>query len=270
MSELDLVAGAAVLVTGAASGIGRATVDLLLDQGARIVAVDLDGNSLATLRDLAGVVTLAGDVAEEAVNQAAVKLAVQTYGRLDGVVLNAGTGGTLPWEHPRAVAAAERIFAVNLRGPMLGIRAAAPALREAGGGAIVVTASVAGLRADPGTWAYNASKSAVLNLVRAAALDYAAAGIRVNAVAPGLTSTRIAGRGEHRQAWRPPMRRPAKPREQAEAIAFLLSPAASSLTGTALVVDGGLDASLGLLPPALVVSEGGSRRRRRRSTRSRR
>ncbi|GLW07244.1 short-chain dehydrogenase [Microtetraspora sp. NBRC 13810] len=259
-----------VLVTGAANGIGRATVDLLLGQGALVVAVDLDDLALGVLRGEAeaggSVVTLTGDVAEEETNRAAVALAVETFGRLDGVVLNAGRGGTLPWEDSRAVAAADRIFAVNLRGPMLGIRAAVPALRESGGGAVVVTASVAGLRADPGTWAYNASKSAVINLVRAAALDYAAVGIRVNAVAPGLTRTRLtAGRADPRLAERVPLGRFAEPREQAEAIGFLLSPAASYVTGTTLVVDGGLDASLGILPPSPA-----ARRRHGRSARSRR
>ncbi|MFG1709646.1 SDR family NAD(P)-dependent oxidoreductase [Nonomuraea sp. M3C6] len=244
MTDLDPTAAGArvVLVTGAASGIGRATVDLLLARGSRVVAVDLDELAIE-----GEVVALAGDVADEETNRAAVALAVEAFGRLDGVVLNAGAGGTLPWEDPGAVAAAERIFAVNLHGPMLGIRAAVPALRQAGGGAIVVTASVAGLRADPGTWAYNASKSAVINLVRAAALDYAAAGIRVNAIAPGLTRTRIIEGADPLLAERVPLGRFAEPGEQAEPIGFLLSPAASYITGTTLVVDGGLDAGLGLL-----------------------
>lgn len=244
----------AVLVTGAGSGIGRAVAELLAERGAGVVAVDRDEDGLASLAGIGGVVPLAGDVTDEETNRAAVALAVEAYGRLDGAVLNAGIGGTRPLEAPGALEAAERIFSVNVRGPVLGIRAAAPALRSAGGGAIVVTASVAGLRADPGGWAYNASKAAVINLVRAAALDYAADGIRVNALAPGLTRTRItAGAGRSpdlRSALERavPMGRFAEPREQAEAVWFLLSPAASYVTGTTLVVDGGLDANLGLLP----------------------
>ncbi|WP_424533255.1 SDR family NAD(P)-dependent oxidoreductase [Sphaerisporangium viridialbum] len=244
----------AVLVTGAASGIGRATVELFAERGAGVVAVDHDEAGLKALADIERVVTLAGDVSAEDTNQAAVALAVERFGRLDGAILNAGIGGTLPFEYPGAVEAADRIISVNLRGPILGIRAAAPALRAAGGGSIVVTASVAGIRADPGNWAYNATKGALINLVKAAALDYAVQGIRVNAVAPGLTRTRI-NAGVHQNPAllalierNIPLQRFAEPREQAEAIWFLASPAASYITGTSLVVDGGLDANLGLLP----------------------
>ncbi|WP_182886978.1 SDR family NAD(P)-dependent oxidoreductase [Microbispora sp. H10885] len=244
----------AALVTGAGSGIGRATAELYAARGVAVLAVDHDEYALKELAVLDGVLTLAGDVSREETNHAAVELAVREFGRLDAVVLNAGIGGTRPWESPGAVEAAERIFAVNLRGPILGIRAAVPALRAAGGGAVVVTASVAGLRADPGNWAYNASKGALINLVRAAAIDHAPDGIRVNALAPGLTWTRI-NAGVRRDPVltaeierRIPLQRFAEPREQAEAVWFLTSPAASYVTGTALVVDGGLDASLGILP----------------------
>ncbi|GAA5059498.1 NAD(P)-dependent dehydrogenase (short-subunit alcohol dehydrogenase family) [Thermocatellispora tengchongensis] len=242
------------VVTGAASGIGRAVAELFAARGTGVVAVDVDEAGLKQLAGLDGVLTLAGSVSEEDVSREAVALAVREHGRLDAAVLNAGIGGTLPFEEPGAVAAADRIFSVNLRGPILGIRAAVPALRAAGGGAIVVTASVAGIRADPGNWAYNASKGAVLNLVRAAALDYAVDGIRVNALAPGLTRTRI-NAGVHGDPGlrelvtrNIPLRRFAEPAEQAEAAWFLASPAASYITGTTLVVDGGLDANLGLLP----------------------
>ncbi|RCG21017.1 SDR family NAD(P)-dependent oxidoreductase [Sphaerisporangium album] len=244
----------AVVVTGAASGIGRATVELFAQRGTGVVAVDHDEAGLKAFAGDERIVTLAGDVSSEDANRAAVALALERFGRLDGAVLNAGIGGTLPLEHPGALEAAERILSVNLRGPILGIRTAAPALRASGGGSIVVTASVAGIRADPGNWAYNASKGALLNLVRAASLDYAVQGIRVNALAPGLTRTRITA-GVHENpallsliARNIPLQRFAEPREQAEAVWFLISPAASYITGTALVVDGGLDASLGLLP----------------------
>lgn len=236
-----------MLVTGAASGIGRATAELFADRGHAVVGVDRRPH------EIPGAVTLTGDITDEETNRAAVALALDRFGRLDTVVLNAGTGGTPPLEDPGAPAAADRILAVNLRGPILGLRAALPALRDTGGSA-VVTASVAGLRGDPGNWAYNASKGALINLVRAVALDVAGHGVRINAIAPGLTRTDITAgtltdpRVEDLLTARIPLRRIAEPREQAEAIWFLASPAASYITGTTLVVDGGLDANLGLLP----------------------
>ncbi|TCJ96976.1 SDR family NAD(P)-dependent oxidoreductase [Nocardia alba] len=239
------------IVTGAASGIGRATVELFAERGHDVVAVDIAERGLTGLDD--AIVTVAGDISEDAVNQAAVDIALQRFGRLDTVVLNAGTGGTPPLESADAVPAADRIFDVNLLGPIRGLRAAIPALRRFGG-SVVVTASVAGLRGDAGNWAYNASKAAVINLVRAVAIDYAAQGIRINALAPGLTRTAITA-GVHQDPAlladierRIPLGRFAEPREQAEAIWFLASPAAGYITGTTLVVDGGLDANLGILP----------------------
>ncbi|WP_033823139.1 SDR family NAD(P)-dependent oxidoreductase [Kitasatospora sp. MBT63] len=246
-----------VLVTGAASGIGEAVVRLYAERGHRVVAVDVDPVGLAALAELDGVLTLTGDVAEAATSERAVALAQERFGRLDAAVLNAGIGGGGPLESPGAIERFDRVFAVNVRGVALGIRAAAPALRTAGGGAVVATSSVSGLRGDPGTWAYNATKAAVINLVRAAAIDYAAQGIRVNAIAPGGTVTAMtAGQVADPEfsafiTRRIPAQRWADAREQAEVVWFLTSPAASYVTGVTVPVDGGLSANGGiLLPPA--------------------
>jgi NAD(P)-dependent dehydrogenase (short-subunit alcohol dehydrogenase family) len=197
-----------------------------------------------------------GDVSTVESNDAMVQAAVDRFGRLDAAVLNAGIVGSPAIEAEGAVERLDQVLAVNVRGVMLGIRSSAPALRASGGGAIVATASTSGIRADPGSWAYNASKAAVINLVRAAALDYAMQGIRVNAVAPGPTDTGMTrpllSRSE--AAWdsirsRVPMQRYGEPRELAEAIWFLASPAASFITGVTLPVDGGVSANAGHFPP---------------------
>jgi meso-butanediol dehydrogenase / (S,S)-butanediol dehydrogenase / diacetyl reductase len=247
-----------VLITGAASGIGRAAVDLYAGRGYAVVAVDVAADGLAPLADLGQVATLEGDVSTARANEEAVRLALSRFGRLDAALLNAGTGGGGPLEGPNAVENFDRIIAVNLRGVLLGIRAAVPALRAAGGGAIVATSSVSGLRGDPGTWAYNASKAAVINLVRGLAIDYAAQNIRINAIAPGGTITALtAAQVAHPDLGpaltrRIPQQRWAEPREQAEVLWFLTSPAASYITGATIPVDGGLSANGGiLLPPPL-------------------
>jgi meso-butanediol dehydrogenase / (S,S)-butanediol dehydrogenase / diacetyl reductase len=253
------------VVTGGASGIGRACVELFAGRGHNVVAVDLSDEKLSSVAELSGVVTLAGDVAEEATNAAMVELATSRFGRLDAVVLNAGIGGVGPIESAGAIERFDRVLAVNVRGVAWGIRAALPALRASGGGSITVTSSVSGLRGDPGTWGYNASKAALLNLVRATAVDFAAQGIRINALAPGLTVTELTARVRADPAFeaellaRVPMHRWADPAEQAEAVWFLASPAASYITGVTVPVDGGLSANLGALaPPGPVAARPGS------------
>jgi meso-butanediol dehydrogenase / (S,S)-butanediol dehydrogenase / diacetyl reductase len=242
----------AVIVTGAAAGIGRACVELFAERGWAVVAVDLDRGALAELPSRPEVVTLVGDVGQDATATAMTELARERFGRLDAALLNAGIGGTRPLEAADAITRFDEQWRVNVRGVALGIRATVPALRAVGGGAIVVTASVAGLGGDAGTWAYNATKAAAINLVRASALDYAWENIRVNALAPGLTTTSLTADAQASAALlrRVPMGRWATTREQAEAAWFLASPAASFITGTVLPVDGGLHAGTGLLDPA--------------------
>jgi meso-butanediol dehydrogenase / (S,S)-butanediol dehydrogenase / diacetyl reductase len=240
------------IVTGAASGIGRATTELFASRGCHVVAVDIDAGVDALASDT--IATLHGDVSQPETYERAVNLALNGAGRLDTAVLNAGIGGSGPLHAAKAVARGERILAVNLWGTIHGLRAAAPALEQAGG-SIVVTASVAGIRADPGNWAYNASKAALINLVRSAALDYARRGVRINAIAPGLTATALtsAARANPQLSAqllsRIPLGRWAEPAEVAEGVWFLASPAASYITGSVLVIDGGIDANMGALDP---------------------
>ena len=245
------------IITGAASGIGRAAVELFTERGCNVVAVDLTAEGLSWAAGRGDIVTVAGDVSRPPVNAAMVAAALERWGRLDSVYLNAGVVGSPPIEGDGAIERFDEILAVNVRGVVLGIRHCAPALRASGGGSIVATASTSGMRADPGSWAYNASKAAVINLVRAAAIDYATHNIRVNAVAPGPTITGMT-RGLERapelyeeMTRRIPMQRWGLAREQAQVAWFLCSPDASFVTGVTIPCDGGISANVGhFLPPA--------------------
>ena len=159
------------LVTGAASGIGRATVEHLIHIGGRVVAVDRSADSMDWL-DKRSACAVVGDVTDEATNHAAVVAAQERFGGLDAAFLNAGLSVSGPLE-TLDLARFDECLDVNLRAVVLGLRAVVPALRQRGGGAVVVNASVTALGGEPGRWPYAAAKAAALNLVRSAAIDFA-------------------------------------------------------------------------------------------------
>lgn len=243
------------IVTGAGAGIGEATARLLHARGHRVLAADVSADALAWTSEFDDVLPHVADVSVEADNAAMVAAAVAAFGRLDILVLNAGIARRTHWTADDAVEAFDRIMAVNARGVVLGIRHGAPAIAESGGGAIVVVGSTSGVRADPERFAYDASKAAAINTARAAALDWAVKGVRVNVMAPGPTMTAILQGGrvsdDHlaELTRNIPLQRMGTPEEQAEAICFLASPAAGFITGAVLMCDGGVTAQAGIFPP---------------------
>lgn len=246
-------AGRVVAVTGAGSGIGRATVKRLIEEGAHVVAVDLSDESLAWTEAHDGVIRIPGSVTEESTNRAMVDAAVEANGRLDAVALNAGV--VAQGDIVRgSMDDFDRMMAVNVRAVALGCKAAVAAMTDTAadnlGGSIVVTGSVSGLHGDSGLFAYNASKGAVVNMARAVALDVAHLGIRVNSVCPGPTRTAMTASTEglpieDAMAARIPLGRFGRPEEVAAAICFLASPDSSFINGVALPVDGGVTAGTG-------------------------
>ena len=237
------------LITGAASGIGRATLERLLADGWRVAALDRDEAALTPLRKkyrtARNVHVVAADVCDEATVEAIVKDVVKRFGRIDGVVNSAGIAADIP-ALDTPVDLFRRILDVNVIGSFIVARAAARVMKAAKtGGAIVNIASISGLRGSKGRVAYGASKGAVVTMTQVLANDLAGFGIRVNAIAPGPIETPMV-RQVHSQADRElymryvPMNRYGTPEEIASAIAFLLDDAASGyVTGEILAVDGG-------------------------------
>lgn len=248
--------GKVALVTGAANGIGRASAARLGGEGARLVLVDRDGDALsATAKDLGAEVHLQADVTDEAAVDGYVREAETRCGGIDLFVNNAGIEGRVAPITELDIADFDRVQAVNARGVFLGLRAVLRSMgRASRGGAIVNTASQAGIKGGPSFSPYIASKHAVVGLTRTAALEAARQGIRVNAVAPGFIDTRMMGdldlahsQGDVAETRRRregvvPLGRYGSPEEVASVIAFLLSDDASYVTGNIVLIDGGLNA----------------------------
>ena len=248
--------GKSIIVTGAGSGIGRATALLFAREGGSVLVADQSDtvHETAALIDQAGGATHAIqiDAGDEADVVRAVQVACEYYGGLDIMFANAGISGGMANLFDTDVALITEVLRVNLIGPFLAIKHAAPRIAERGGGAIVLTASVAGIRSGAGSPAYSASKAGVINLAMVSAQQLSGSNVRVNAICPGLTETgmtkptfdyaREAGKID-RVGRLNPLRRGAQPEELAEVAAFLASDAASYVNGQAIAVDGGLSSS---------------------------
>jgi NAD(P)-dependent dehydrogenase (short-subunit alcohol dehydrogenase family) len=244
--------GAVALITGAAGSLGSATARLLCRRGTRVAAADVRAQELGELAEELGCLALELDVTSELSWRAAVKATRERFGRLTVLVNCAGVGDACGLED-LPLARWEEVVAVNQTAVLLGMRAVAPEMRAAGGGSIVNVSSIHGLVAralgGPGASAiaYTATKGAVRLMSKAAAVDLAGDGIRVNSLHPGYVEAPMLGvrqsEARLRARERTPLGRFARPEEIAAAIAFLASEDASFMTGSELVVDGGYTAT---------------------------
>lgn len=245
-----------IIITGAGSGIGRATSVLAAEEGASIVAVDIADSvheTASLINDNGGnAVAVRADVSDEAAVASFVERCVEEYGRVHGIYANAGVSGGRKSLTELTVEDWQQTLAVNTIGVFLAIKHTVPHLIEHGQGAILCTASVAGLRANAGGVAYSASKAGVISMVQTVAYQLYNTGVRINAICPGLIETgmtrstfdRARERGtDDRIGQVNPTRRAGQPREIAEMACFLLSDRASYVNGQAIPVDGGLSSS---------------------------
>ncbi len=245
------------VITGAASGMGKAAAVLFAREGAKVVVADVSGEEEAAAAEIreAGREAIAAhvDVSIESDIQSMIDAATSNFGRLDVLYNNAGILG----EATIADTTAEHfdhVIAVDLKGVFLGVKHGIPAMLETGGGSIINTASIAGFLGIPGTVAYCAAKAGVLQVTRTAALEYATQNIRVNAICPGAVWTAMNERlyGKTAEAKKAaavavPIGRVAEPEEVASVALFLASDASIYVTGVALPVDGGWTAGV-MLP----------------------
>jgi NAD(P)-dependent dehydrogenase (short-subunit alcohol dehydrogenase family) len=242
--------GKVALVTGAGGGIGRATVKALVDAGTRVVVVERDEEKGQQAVDHAGGADVArfanADITDLADMQAAVQMAIDSWGRLDIACNNAGIGLTGPMVHEVKVEDFERVVRVNLIGTLVSMKAELPAMLAAGRGSIINVSSNLGVVAVAGQSAYVASKHGMIGLTKAAALEYAAQGVRVNSLLPGVvetpTITRLRDQAPDRieqLVGRHPAGRFATVHEIADAVVWLASDRSSFVIGASIEVDGG-------------------------------
>ncbi len=236
-------------ITGGGSGIGAATARQMAREGASLVLVDISLDAAQAVANEVGGMAIAADVSKRAEIEAAIAQAVERHGRIDILFNNAGVGcfGKTPDLDP---AEWERVIGIDLNSVFYACHAAIPHMPKPGG-AIINTASISGLAGDYNFTAYNAAKAAVINYTKSMAIDHAREGLRVNALCPGLIATPLTAATEDlpelKRDWHAniPMGRPGSPEEMAEVVCFLASDAASYMTGSIVVADGGQTAWTG-------------------------
>ena len=246
MAEL---AGKVAVITGAGSGLGKAAALLLAQYGAKVVCADISGAQVQTAAEIgSAALAVQCDVTQEAQVEALLQTAVEKFGRLDAVLNVAGVAffGELG---ELEMADYDKVLDIDLRGVVHGTKHAIRHMRGAGGGTILNWASVAALGAKPGTSIYSAAKAGIIAITKAAAVEYGGAGIRANAILPGLFITEAAAMAPpgliDSLVASIPARRGGQPQECAELAAFLISDKAAFINGAVLVIDGGQTAQLG-------------------------
>jgi len=263
-SPMNRLAGKTALVTGAASGIGRATSILFAQEGANVVVLDrapaVEGTAVAIRQNGGKALAFARDSSEEAAIAAAIDAAVREFGALDVCYANAGvSGGLVPLQEQTPEHWAE-ILKINLIGTFLAVKHASRVMTPRKRGSIICTASVAGLRSGAGGSPYSASKAGVVSLVQTTAYQLSGSGVRINAICPGLIETGMTrpifeqarARGtDHKIGQLNPLRRAGAPVEFAQMALFLASDDASYVNGPAFPVDGGLSSSHPIVPPKM-------------------
>jgi NAD(P)-dependent dehydrogenase (short-subunit alcohol dehydrogenase family) len=248
MGALD---GKVAVITGAGSGMAKASVRVFVREGAKVVAGDLSGGEKVTAAEVGeSVIPVHCDVRVERDVEALVDAALERFGRVDVLLNVAGVGGA-EFLHEATVEDYDRKMDVNLRGVFFGMKFGARAMLKSGGGSIINWSSVSGLggTSDYPSGIYSASKAGVIALTKAGALDYGPQGIRVNAICPGIILSEIMGASAVSKfpdlPGKAALGRAGEPAEVAEVAAFLASDKASFLTGAIIPVDGGWSAKLG-------------------------
>ena len=254
MGRLD---GKVAVITGAASGIGRGTVDLFVKEGAKVIAADIQDDKGARLEEQHGKALryIRCDVTQEADIEAAAKLAVSAFGRLDCFYSNAGTATMGETALGMTAEAFDAVMHLHLRAAMFSIKHAAPIMQRQGGGSIISTASIAGLQNGYGPYLYSVAKAAIIHMTKLAAAELGPLNIRVNCICPGFIATPIFARavGMATQVadqtvegiaavakMAQPIPKAGMPEDIAEAALFLASDGSKFVNGIALTVDGGI------------------------------
>jgi NAD(P)-dependent dehydrogenase (short-subunit alcohol dehydrogenase family) len=246
---MGLLDGKVAVITGAGSGMAKASTKVFVREGARVVAADISGAEKDTAAEVGeGVLPVHCDVTQESDVEAMVQAALDEFGRVDAVLNVAGIGGPESI-HDFSNDDYDKTMNVNLRGVLLGMKYGIRAMRPTGGGAIVNWSSIGGLNASTfGTATYSASKAGVIAVTKAAAVEYGPDGIRANAICPGFILTEImgaAGREHFPEMFeKAALKRAGEPPEVAEVAAFLVSDRASFVSGAVIPVDGGWSATL--------------------------